>query len=80
MEGPTSIIPITEIIRMVSIVHRFDYLFIRSGDFSLEFPPQVFSVVLHPELFKLLELVSRCLLLAIVWKKLLTVAYHVTPS
>lgn len=80
MKGPTSIIPITEIIRLVSIVHRFDYLFIRSGDFSLEFPPQVFSVVLHPELFNLLELVSRCLLLAFVWKKLLTVAYHVTPS
>jgi hypothetical protein len=55
-----SILPITEIIRLVSIVHRFGYSFISSEDFSLELSSQDVFVVLHPELFNLLELVCVC--------------------
>ncbi len=87
MEGSFSIIPTTDfIIRLVSIVHRFEYSFLSSEEFSLEFSSQDVSVVLHPELFNLLELVcvrvSACVfhLPPRVLKKPLTVASHVTPS
>ena len=62
MEGPTSLIPITEIIRLVSIVRKFDCLFIKSEDFPLEFSTRAVSVVLHTEHLKLLEQVC-----VIVW-------------